>query len=124
MSCVTTSMWIISLIGIHKKLEVFTAYYYRLTHLNFVTLYPHLVTAKIINHADSQIIQNTAESSKVAFHVLEKILTSLQVGIGDVFDEFLLILEKCDDIVCVKLAEQMRKDLLNSRNGTAWYSYT
>ena len=112
-------MCIIRLTGIRKKLEVFTAYYYRLTHLNFMALHPHLVTAKIINHEDSQIIQHTVESSKVAFHILEKIHTSLQVGIGDVFDEFLLILEKCDDIICVKLAEHMRKDLLNSRNGTA-----
>ena len=112
------AMYIITLIGIDKKLEVFTAYYYRLTHINFVALHPHLVTAKIINHEDSQIIQHTVESSKVAFHILEKILNSLRAGIGDVFDEFLLILEKCDEIVCIRLAEHIRKDLLNSRNGT------
>ena len=64
-------------------------------------------------------MQETIESYKVAALVLDKVSTSLQVGVSDVFDEFLLILENCDDILCIKLAEQMRKDLLNSTNGTA-----
>ena len=100
-------------------MEVFTAYYRKLTLLNFKALHPHLVTAKIINHEDSQIIQHTVEPSKIAALVLDKVSTALQVGVEDVFDDFLLILENCDDIVCIKLAEQMRKDLSNSTNGTA-----
>ena len=100
-------------------MEVFTAYYYKLALLNFKAMHPHLVTAKIINHEDSRIMQETIESYKVAALVLDKVSTSLQVGVSDVFDEFLLILENCDDILCIKLAEQMRKDLLNSTNGTA-----
>ena len=113
---------IISFIGVDRKLEVFTAYYYKLTLLNFEALRPHLVTAKIINHEENQIVRYTFESYKLANCVLEKIFISLGVGVSDVFDEFLLVLENCDDIVCIKLAEQMRRDLLSSTNGIALYT--
>ena len=77
-------------------MEVFTAYYEKLTHLDFKALAPHLVTARIINHKDNQFIEDTVEPSKAACRVLGKISTSLLVGIADMFDEFLSILENCD----------------------------
>ena len=109
--------YIKNLAGIGRKLEVFTAYYEKLTHLDFKALAPHLVAARIISHEDNQFIQNTVESSKAACHVLGKISTSLYIGVGDMFDEFLLILENCDVLINQRLAEQMRRDLFNSTTG-------
>ena len=118
--------YIKSLAGVDRKLEVFTAYYEKLTHLDFKALAPHLVAARIINHEDNQFIQHTVEPSKAACHVLGKISTSLHIGIGDTFDEFLSILENCDDLMNTKLAEQIRRDLFNTTTGidvTQLYMY-
>ena len=97
---------------------MFTAYYEKLTRLDFKALGPHLVTARIISSEDNQMIQHTVELSKAACDVLGKISTSLLIGIDDLFDEFLSILESCDDLlVNVRLAEQMRRDLINITTG-------
>ena len=109
--------YIKSLAGVDRKLEVFTAYYEKLTHLDFKALGPHLVTARIINHEDNQFIQNTVEPFKAICHVLGRISTSLHIGVGDTFDEFLLILENCDLLINQRLAEQMRRDLFNTTTG-------
>ena len=96
---------------------MFTTYYERLTHLNFKTLGPHLVTARIISHDDNYIVQQTIEPFKVASHVLEIISASLQGGTDAMFDEFLSVLENRNDLFCTPLAEEMRRDLLKSATG-------
>ena len=98
-------------------MEVFTAYYVKLTHVNFKALGPHLVTARIISCEDNYIIQQTIEPSKVASHVLEIIFASLQGGADAKFDGFLSVLENHDDSFCTPLAEKMRRDLLKSTTG-------
>ena len=113
-------VYILIFIGVDRKLEVFTAYYDKLIHLNFKTLCPHMVTARIISSEDNQIVQHTVESSKVASHVLEKISASLKGGTSAKFDSFISILENRmhDDSFCTTLVEQIRKDLLKSTTGT------
>ena len=96
---------------------MFTNYYYKLTHLNFKTLGPHLVTARIISHEDNYIVQQTIEPSKAASHVLEIISASLRGGTDAMFDEFLSVLEHHNDLFCTPLAEEMRRDLLKSATG-------
>ena len=104
-------MCIISLIGVNKKLEVFTAYYYKLTRINFKALCPLLVTAKIISIEDSHTVQDTVESSKAASLVLEKIHASLQGDTSATFDAFLCVLESSNDLFSTELSEHMRRDL-------------
>ena len=99
-------------------MEIFIAYYYKLTHLNFKALCPYLVTAKIITIEDSRIVQHIVESSIAACHVLEKIYASLQGGTDASFDAFLRILEDSNDLFSTELCEQMRSDLFRSANGT------
>jgi len=98
---------------------VFDNYYERLIHLDVKALCPQLVAAKIISHEDSHIVHHAVEPSKAASHVLRKIYISFRMGVYDTFDEFLSILEKHDDLTCNILADQMRKDLLKSKTGTA-----
>ena len=115
----------LSFTGVDRKLEVFTVYYEKLTHLDFKALGPHLVAARIISHEDHQFIQETVESSRAACRVLGKISTSLYIGVDETFDKFLSILESCDDsIVNLRLAEQMRKDLLNTTTGILSNTYS
>ena len=101
----------------NRKLEVFTAYYERLTHLNFKLLGPYLVTARIINHDDNYIVQQTIEPLKVASHVLEIISASLRGGTDAMFDNFLSVLEHRNDLFCTPLAKEMRRDLLKNVAG-------
>ena len=98
-------------------MEVFTNNYYKLAHLNFKALGPHLVTARVINHEDDYIIQQTIEPSKVAAHVLEIISASLQGGTDAMFDKFLSVLENHNDLFCTPLAEEMRRELSMSATG-------
>ena len=125
---VITNYWLMSTlyifvgVSIDKKLKVFTDYYYKLTHLNFKELYPLMVTAKILSYEDSQIVQHTTKPSEVAFHVLGKIYTSLRIGIHAMFDEFLSVLENYDDLICIRLAEEMRRDLSNITTGIFIYN--
>lgn len=74
--------------GVGRKLEVFRSYYCRLIYLDFKLLCPHLVTARIISY--SHVVLHTLEPSRAASHILEKISTSLQIGINSMFDEFYL----------------------------------
>ena len=97
---------------------MFTAYYYKLTHLNFKALCPQLVTAKILSIEDSHIVQHTVEPSKAASHVLEKIHATLQGGTEATFDDFLSILKNHHDSFCTSLVKEMRIDLLKSTTGT------
>ena len=99
-------------------MEVFTAFYDKLIHLNFKALCPHLVTATIISYEDVHIVQHAVESFKAASHVLEKIFASLRGGIDAIFDKFLCILEDSKDLLCTSLAKEMRSDLLKSTTGT------
>ena len=99
-------------------MEVFTTYYSKLVHPDFKTLYPYLVTARIISHDDVSIVQDTVGPSKVASHILGKISASLQGGTDARFDGFLSILENHHDPFCTSLAKQMRGDLLKSTTGT------
>ena len=107
----------VCLIGVDRKLEVFTAYYSRLSLLNFRTLYPHLITAEVISREDCQIVKRTDESAKVALCILNKISTSLRVRTDDKFDKFLSILEVHNDFACTSLAKEIRTDLLKSPTG-------
>ena len=91
---------------------MFTDYYSKLIRLNFKALCPHLVTAEIISIEDNQIVQNTVEPSRAASYVLEKVDSSLKIGVDDVFDRFLSTLENCDNLAYRKLAKQMKEDLL------------
>ena len=100
-------------------MEVFTAYYYKLTHVNFKALCPQLVTAKIISVEDSHIVQHTVEPSKAASHILEKIYTTLQSGTDATFDAFLYILEDSNDLFSTDLSEHMKRDLLRRTTGKA-----
>ena len=115
---------IVILTGVDRKLEVFTAYYYKLSCLNFKELCPHLVTAIIISIEDSHIIQNTKEPSKAASHVLEKIYASLQGGTDAKFNGFLSILENHNDSFCTSLAKQIRNELSKSTIGIACSYYS
>ena len=96
---------------------MFTAYYSRLIHLDFKRLCYQLLTAKIIDYQDIDIIQGMVERSKAASHVLGKISTSLQVGMDELFLRFLSVLENHDDLICAQLAKEIRRDL--SLNGTS-----
>ena len=98
-------------------MRVFTAYYSRLIHLDFKRLCYQLLTAKIINYQDIDIIQGMVERSNAASHVLGKISTSLQVGMDELFHRFLSVLENDDDLICIQLAKEIRRDL--SPNGTS-----
>ena len=104
----------VTLLDCRKKLIVFTDYYNKLIRLNFKALCPHLVTAEIISIEDNQIVQNTVEPSKATSYILEKVDTSLKIGVGDVlivhvFDRFLFTLENCDNLAYRKLAKQLVK---------------
>ena len=105
-----------SLTGVGRKLELFTDYYYKLSRLDFKALGPHLVTARITNYEDNDIVQKTIEPSKVASHVLNKISDSLEGGTDAKFDKFLSILKNDDDLFHKYIADQIRNDL--SRNTT------
>ena len=107
-------MYIISLTGVDRKLNIFIAYYDKLIHLNFKALCPHLVTAKIISIEDSNTVQHTIESSEA---VLKKIYSSLQGGTDATFDAFLCILEDSNDLFSTELCKHMRTDLFRSTNG-------
>ena len=99
-------------------MKVLTDNYYKLTHLDFKALCPHLVTARIISHEDSRVVLDTTESSKRASHVLEKIFESLRGNVDAKFDDFLSILENfCNDSFCIGLAKQLRSDLLKRASG-------
>ena len=100
-------------------MEVFTAYYYKLTHVNFKGLCPQLVTAKIISIEDSHIIQHTVEPSKAASHILEKIHATLHGGTDATFDAFLYILEESNDLFSTDLSKHMKRDLLKRTTGKA-----
>ena len=108
-----------SLTGVDRKLEIFTTYYEKLTHLDFKVLCPHLVTARIISHEDSYVVQQMIEPSKAALHILGKISASLQGGTDVKFDKFLSVLQNYDDSFYITLAKQIRKDLLKSTKGIA-----
>ena len=105
-----------SLTGVGRKLELFTDYYYKLSRLDFKALGPHLVTARIINYEDNDVVQRTIEPSKVASHVLNKISDSLEGGTDAKFDKFLSILKNDNDLFHKYIADQIKNDL--SRNTT------
>lgn len=100
-----------------RKLEVFTDYYDKLIRLDFTLLCPHLLTARVINHKDNCNVQQMVTRSSVASYVLEKISTSLEVGIGEIFDKFLSVLKNHGDSLCIKLTEKMIRDLSQDPNG-------
>ena len=96
---------------------MFTAYYTRLSILDFRALCPRLITAEVISREDYQMVKRADESSKVALCILEKISTSLKVRTDDKFDKFLSVLEDHNDIACASLAKEIRRDLLKSTTG-------
>ena len=98
---------------------MFTAYYSRLSILDFRALCPYLITAEVISREDCQIVRRADESSKVALCVLEKISTSLKVRTDVKFDKFLSVLEDYNDNACASLAKEIRRDLLKSTTGMA-----
>lgn len=105
-----------NLTEVNRKLEVFYANYYKLIHLNFKALCPHLVNAKIISDEVSRDVLLQKDPTKAASQILEKISDSLKGGMDVVFDDFLSILEN-NDLFCTRLAEEIRRDLLNNANG-------
>ena len=104
-------------IGVDKKLEVFTTYYSKLIHLNFKSLCPALITARIISIEDNEIVQQAIEPSISASRILDTISASLQGGTDAKFDKFLSVLENHSDIFCTALAEQIKRGLLSSTTG-------
>ena len=109
-------MYIVNFTEVHKKLEVFRAYYEKLTHLDFKRLYPRLLTAGIISSEDNRNAQNE-QCSQATSRVLDIIFTSLEVDIGNLFDILLSIMKNSDDIVFKTVAERMIKDLVKDPNG-------
>ena len=65
--------------GVKKKLDVFIAYFTKLTYLDFKALYPALISARILNHADNSSVLQATEPSSAALHVLGKISASLHM---------------------------------------------
>ena len=104
-------------------MEAFTTYYSKLTNVNFNALCSYLVTARIITHEDSHVVLHTVEPSKAASYILEKISASLYGDTDAKFDEFLSILERCNDLFCIELAEKMKKDLLKNTAGIAYSAH-
>ena len=98
---------------------MFTSYYYKLYHLDFKALGPHLVTATIISCEDHIVLLETTEPSKAASLVLNKILASLKGDTDATFDNFLSILKNHPDSFCKSLAEQIIRDLSKSTTGKA-----
>ena len=88
-------------------------------HLDFKVLCPHLVTARMLSIEDYKVVLNAVDPSKAASYVLEKVDTSLNIGVGDAFDRFLSTLENCDYLDYRELAKQMKEDLLISTIGKA-----
>ena len=101
-------------------MEVFRAYYDKLIRLDFKRLYPRLIAAGIISNEDNCNAQ-TEERSKAASRVLDSIFTSLEVGIGDIFDILLSIMKNSGDLVFRMVAEKMIRDLVKDPNGNAKY---
>ena len=95
---------------------MFTAYYDKLSHLDFKILYPYLITAGIINNEDNRNAQ-TEQCSQATSRVLDIIFTSLKVDIGDTFDILLSIMKKNGNINLKKVAERMIEDLGKDPNG-------
>ena len=104
-------------------MEVFTAYYHKLIHLNFKALCPNMVAARIISHEDNFVVQQAVEPTRSASCVLEKISASLQGGIDAKFDKFLFVLANHNDLFCTTLAEQIKRDLLKSTIGKSQGMY-
>ena len=100
-------------------MEVFTAYYSKLTNVNFNALCPDLVAARIISHEDSHVVLHTVEPSKAASYILEKISASLHGGTDAKFDKFVSVLEERNDLFCTELAEKLKRDLLKNTAGIA-----
>jgi len=65
----------------------------------------YFVSARIITNEDNQIIQKTIQlPSQIASRVLDRIHQSLNIGMTDMLDKFLFIMEQHGDMSCVELA--------------------
>ena len=67
------------------------------------------MSARIITNEDNQIIQKTIQlPSQIASRVLDRIHQSLNIGMNDMLDKFLFIMEQHGDMSCVELANHIR----------------
>ena len=103
-----------NLIDVNKKLKVFYANFFKLSHLNFKALCPQLVNAKIISNVDVSHVVQHKDPAEAACHILKKISNSLKGGTDVMFDDFVSILEN-NDFFCTRLAKEIRRDLSNGK---------
>ena len=89
---------------------MFTKYYSKLSEVvPFKEWSHHLVSARIITNEDNRIIQNTVQlPSQIASRVLDGIHQSLKLGMTDMFDKLLSIMEQYGNMSCVELANQIK----------------
>ena len=71
----------------------------------------HFVSARIISTDDNDKIQHTAERSKIACLVLNKIYDSLQCGDEEKFDGFLSTMENNDNKCALHMAKEIKLKL-------------
>ena len=99
-------------IGVAQKSKIFIDHYAELsTALPFKDMASHFVSARIISTDDNHVIQHTAERSKIACLVLNKIYDSLKCGDEEKFDGFLFVMENNDDMCSLHMAEKIRLKL-------------
>ena len=98
--------------------EVFTNNYGKLQNILPVkNLCGHLVSERIINFEEEQIIQQTVGQTQAASIVLRKVANSLQAGQTTSFDKLLSIMKDYGGLACEELADQIRRELSRSENG-------
>ena len=100
-------------------LEVFIDHYAQLQDvLSVRDLSGHLISQRLINFEEEEIIQQAVRQSQAASIVLKKIADSLRVGHTISFDKLLMIMEDHGNMACNELANQMRRKLSEKSSGT------
>ena len=78
------------------------------------SLLGYLVTDRIINFEEEEIIRQTVVQSQAASIVLRKIANSLQAGQTKSFDKLLIIMREHGGLSCKELANQIKDELLET----------
>ena len=98
---------------------MFVNYYGKLQSILPVkSLSGHFVSEQIIQFDEEEIIQNTDGQTQAASIVLRKVGNSLQAGQTESFDKLLTIMKGHGGLSCEKLANEMRKEILENTSGT------
>ena len=87
----------------------FQAQYDHLAHLPVDSLLPSLFANGVITFDQKEEIEELPQKKKKMEFILDAIIRSLNVGVGDLYNGFLKVMEESKDLVTRKLVKKLGK---------------